>query len=99
MDSIEELPDSDFKALDDRFDPLLDGRATRQLDFELCVMLLDTHPSSHYNHLEHLLKFESSRLSSSHASLVGENTPLMDPTAASPFSPYSMPDSVGTCSL
>lgn len=96
MDLQEEVTSLSIPELEAKFDPLLEGKAGAQLDFELCVMLLDTHPSKHYQHLEHLLKFESGRISSSHTNLVGEGDENIDDLIDSRFSPFSLPDPVGT---
>lgn len=96
METIEKPSDYADMPLEARFDPLVEGKAGTQIDFELCVMLLDTHPSDHYKHLEHLLKFESGRVSSTHISIAGDGEAIKDDSAEPRLSPYNLPDPIST---
>lgn len=96
METIEEATSAPVELLAARFDPLVEGKAGAQLDFELCVMLLDTHPSEHYKHLEHLLKFESGRVSSTHVSIAGDGEGPKDDSSEPRLSPYNLPNPIST---
>lgn len=91
-----ELPIPQY-AEHDRFNVMVAEKAGIQIDFELCQMVLDTRPALHYEHLTNLLKFESTALSAPFSDSGLENLlNNSDPDGACRFSPYTLPQSVGT---
>lgn len=82
----------DLDATRDVADPVFGA----QLPLDLCLFILDSRPSSHYNHLKHILDFESSLLSTPSAVHMDENLDFQPSNFQSHFLPFSLPDDIRT---
>lgn len=83
-------------SLGDRDEPIFDAFALAQLPLDLCLFILNSRPSCHYEHLKHILEFESSQLSSPYALQLDDNLHTLPSKFQTPFLPFSLPDCIST---